>query len=180
MPGYLSSNIFLDTIKMLNTIAEKPLGINDLIFDRTIITHNRTLQYFEYGIMSLFSSCGFMVMWLDPQNIQGVDLIVYSSQFDDIYLIDCTVATIPSVKVSKIYQTTQRVKKSFPKRSGMIRSIICTNIEEHEIPDIMSIYNKQVGVMYKGKLNKLYELVDENRTHKEIANFIRTYYRNPL
>lgn len=180
---YLEENIFLKTYELLNVEATHPMGFKDIIFNKKHRTDNiKQIQLFEYGILNLFDSCGFSVILLDPHQIEGIDIFAYSSQFNEILLIDCTTGILTQDKVNRIYKVTQKIKSNLPKYVYNIYSIICTNDEERVMNrnELMETYSKEVGVLYKEKLEKIYNLMKSNRTHREILDFIRNYYRQPL
>lgn len=169
----LEKNPFLelyDLIFLELADGKNKIKIQDLLFDTQTGHRSRNKLYFEHGIESLFASCGFSTLWVEPAGLKGLDLIAFSPLTNGIYLIGCTTGTIND-DLPKLYETTEVIKEKLDKYE--IYTIICTNIGKDKIMRIDEAYSKNIGVLSADEVKGMLDLSMIGRPHEEILNYIR-------
>jgi len=134
------------------------------------------INWFDLGINSLFSSCGFITLLVDPPGyIKGVDVVAFSPSTEYVFLIGCTIGVINN-DVAKIYETTQKIKDILSNHN--IVPLICTPHKKKEIVQLKEASDKGITIIPYDELKKLIEMCSNNRTHIEIVTYLTKQTRD--
>jgi len=135
-------------------------------------------QIFEHGVESLFSSCGFSTIWVDPSGVKCVDIVAISQDMNDILLLGCTTGVIKD-DLDKLYEVSEKVSRRMEHCD--IHPIVVINLEREEIMRFEEAYKYDIGILSANEIRKILDLSRVGRPHKEIlASILEISNPNPL
>ena len=123
----------------------------------------------EYLAQNVFSAFGFLVLYVDPSGREGVDMVAFSPDTLDCYVVGCTIGVLKDDAL-KLKATLVEMERNLEEFFTKYRVT----------PVIFSL--KEVDLQYSGaygiavltpeKINKLIEMLKTNRTREDVNDYI--------
>ncbi len=152
------------------TPRSKGFSLEQPLLDESFRPNFPQKNTFEQAVESLFASCGFTTIWVDPSRVPCVDIVAFSKDKKHAFLLGCTTGVIKD-DPDKMYKVSKKIAEAID--DCEIHPILCVKSRKREIMSLDDVYKNNIGVLSTDELSRMLDLSRVGRPHEEILAYIR-------
>ena len=123
----------------------------------------------EYLAQNVLSAFGFLVIYVDPSGREGVDMVVFSPDTLDCYVVGCTTGVLKDDAL-KLRATLVEMERDLEEFFAKYRvTPVIFSLKEVDL-EYSGAYG--MAVLTPEKINKLMEMLKTNRTREDVSDYI--------
>ena len=139
------------------------------------------IKKFDYFIQNLFSALGFVTLFVDPSDKEGVDLVAFSPSEPYILIIGCTTGVVPD-DLKKLNMTLDEMEDALEELLSKYRilpMVITSKRVEVSSADSEYAGKNNKAILTQEETTKLLDILRTNRTSEEIIKQIERSIPTP-
>lgn len=132
------------------------------------------INRFDFFIQNLFSTFGFITLYVDRSGMKGVDVVAFSSSDSHIFVIGCTTDVLKD-DLQKIEETCGKMKLELKKlvERYTLTPVVFTakNIQVHP-EDSIYAKNHGIAILTSEDIENLLEMAKTGRSGKDVVEYV--------